>query len=190
MYNYRVTFGGQDIDYKSNFKDCRHQWPIIAEIFDIVAADHGIEFIWWFEPYTEITWLAHNTKDGEAALEAVTDFLDNKKIEYATSTPADGQFADWYGLTPEEREWGAIRYATIAREAMWYYDHQEMIDKGFGLDQHYMRSTHVLANQLALNYKREGILLIKRGILALLFWWLGHKKAVWVYTKIMRQRYL
>ena len=51
IQNYRVNFGGQDIDYKDNFKDCREYFPVLRELYEDME-EEGIEYAWhFFEPY-------------------------------------------------------------------------------------------------------------------------------------------
>lgn len=188
LYNYRITFGGEDIDYKNNFSECRKKYKIICGIITRLK-ELGVTDVWWFfEPYVEITWLLKNDDEGKS-LSDVVQMLEYRNIPYKFSTPANGQICDWYCNSDAEREFGAKAYARSAELASLFYTYKDCIESGKGLEQQYVRRCHVLANQLTLNYKQEGFLLIKRGILCLLFWFLGHHKAVWIYTKILRQKY-
>jgi len=188
MQNYRVTFGGENIDYRSDFAACRGYWPIIKTVLDALDT-FGIEDKWWFfEPYVEITWLCDDPDVAEKAMNEVSRLLGD--IEYKKLTPADGVFGDWHGLTPEEREFGAKRYAQLAKTSRCYYENMDVIDKGMGLEKHYSRTTHVLANQLGLNYNAEGVALIKRGLLCLLMFNLGHQPAVDIYEQLFKEKYL
>lgn len=190
MQNYRVTFGGEAIDYRSNFAACRGYWPMIKSILDVLR-EYGIEEAWWFfEPYVEITWLCNDPEKAPWAFTAVCELLETEKIEYKKFTPADGIFGDWYGLTPEEREFGAKRYAALAKTSEHYYENLETIEAGMGVEKHFVRATHVLANQLGLNYEAEGIALIKRGMLCLMMYNLGHQPAVDMYEKMFKEKYL
>jgi len=190
MQNYRVIFGGSEIDYFSNFADCRKYYPFIRLIRKTLE-EHGIDRSWWFfEPYVEITWLCDQPDIAEKAMQAVCDLLEKAGLEYKKFIPADGIFGDWHGLTPEEREFGAGRYAELAKTSAFYYENMDTIDAGMGLEKHFGRATHVLANQLGLNYEQEGIALLKRGFLGILFWHLGHEKAVATYEKLFKEKYL
>lgn len=190
MQNYRVTFGGDNIDYHSNFADCRSYWPKVSAILDILKM-HGIDEAWWFfEPYAEVTWLCEDADKATIVMNVVSAFLTNHGIEHKKFTPADGVFGDWHGLTPEERLFGANRYAAIAKTSQCYYENMDTIKAGMGLEKHFARATHVLANQLGMNYEEEGIALLKRGFLAILFWNLGHEKAVTTYEKLFKEKYL
>jgi hypothetical protein len=190
MQNYRVTFGGEQIDYHSNFAACRGYWPIIKAVLDILRT-HGIEEAWWFfEPYVEITWLCDDKERAEKAMVAVSGLLESEQYKYQKFTPDDGIFGDWHGLTPEEREFGAKRYAALAKTSTHYYENLGIIEGGMGVEKHFARATHVLANQLGLNYEAEGIALLKRGFLCILFYHLGHQKAVDTYEKLFKEKYL
>ena len=187
MNSYRVTFGGEDIDYKSNFQDCLKHIPTIRDVFSVLR-QHGVKQYWhFFEPYVEITWISPDWED--TSLDAVADFLRKEGIKFTILHDKGLTFPDWYCCSQEEKMFGCFRYAMCSKQSMFFHANKKQIDSGKGLENHYVRSCHVLASQLALNYKKEGTLLIKRGILCLLFWFLGHKKAVWIYTKIMRQKY-
>jgi hypothetical protein len=159
---------------------------LIESIIRALEANGVTERWWFFEPYVEITWFAE-----EDVTRCVEDILSESDIgEYKFSTPKDGQFADWYGLSPEEREFGARRYARIAEVTRLFEEQKGVIEDGLGQERHFMRSCHVMANQLAMNYQEEGIALLKRGIIALLFWNLGHEKAVEVYEKMFNEKYM
>lgn len=190
MQNYRVTFGGEKIDYQSNFADCRNYYGMIEYIIHLLNALEIKEVWWFFEPYVEITWLCDDVEKAAAAMNLVSMFLEKQGIEYKKFTPADGVFGDWHGLTPEERLFGAKRYAAIAKTSQCYYENMDTIKAGMGLEKHFARATHVLANQLGMNYEEEGIALLKRGFLAILFWNLGHEKAVATYEKLFKEKYL
>jgi hypothetical protein len=198
LQNYRVTFGGEEIDYKSNFSECRKYFDIIDAIVSILEEDTFypgyIKGVWWFfEPYVEITWLIDSGVNKGACdhiLSWVTNILDDNSIEYKVFTPKDGQFADWYGLTPEEREWGALNYNEIKKVATHFYEGKDVVENGLGLERHYMRACHVLANQLGLNYQDESRLLSKRAFLADAFYRLGHEKAIKFYEETYNEKYL
>lgn len=190
MKNYRITFGGEHINYYDNFSECRKYYPIIKSILDILKKN-GINDAWWFfEPYVEITWLCDDELIGNKSLHEVASIFEYTNIPYKTFSPSDGIFGDWHGLTPEEREFGAKRYAQLAKTSQFYYENMDTIEKGMGLEKHFARATHVLANQLGMNYEQEGIALLKRGFLDILFWNLGHEKAVATYEKLFKEKYL
>lgn len=188
LQSYRVQFGGSHIDCRDNFEEVRKYWPILKEILDI--ADYcRIEHIWWFfEPYVEITWLANNN----LLFNKVKMLLEAKNIKDVEAWgPAreNGRFHDWYCKTEEEKDVGAKMYGASAKLARLFYENEQTLKRGKGWDNQYVRRCHTLANQLGFNYKQEGSMLFWRGILCWLFYYLGHKKAVWVYTKILRRKY-
>lgn len=189
--NFRVTFGGDEIDYRSNFADCRKYYPILRELMNHLEHDFDVEAAWWFfEPYAEVTWIVKDGKDGVSILKEVERSLQRREIEYKVFTPEDGQFADWYGLTAEEREWGAKHYNQIKKVARHFYRGMNVIENGLGIERHYMRACHVLANMLGLNYDDEARLLAKRAFLADAFMKHGHEKAVALYEETYGEKYL
>lgn len=200
MNNYRVTFGGSEIDYKSDFDKCRAYWPDIKRIFSIIDSysferSYFVKKWFFFESYVEITWIEHNPSAGEQQIREISAYLKERNIsDVVFKTPNDGVFADWYynkkaPRAEKELSFGVKRYAACSKQAELFYENMSSIERGKGLENHYVRSCHVLANQLALNYKDEGRLLFWRAILCKLFYWFRHKKAVWIYTKIFRQTY-
>lgn len=183
MYSQRVEFGGEFIDYKSNFDQVRTYHPVVHRTINRLKA-LGVEHCWYFyEPYVEITWVSE--KDHIDDVVRQLDLLGITNVRVFR----DGDFLDWYYEFHSEKEFSWKRYAALTDVSLLFCDYKEPIERGKGLDLHYVRCAHVLANQLGLNYKREGWLLIKRGVLCLLFWHLGHKRAVWVWTKLLRQKY-
>lgn len=187
--NYRVVFGGEDIDYKSNFKDCVKYIGVIRKIF-IVLDLCDVKHKWYFfEPYVEITWIDDNDKFA-LIKKNILELLERENISDAKfSTPDNGAICDWYCDSDLEREFGYQTYSESSKLALLFFRYAEVIKRGKGLENQYVRRCHVLACQLAINYKQEGIYLIKRGILCLLFWFLGHHKAVWIYRNILRCKY-
>lgn len=166
--NYRVTFGGEQIDYRNGFEECRKYFPVIKRI-RATAKEDGIEDIWWFfEPFVEITWIDRR-KDGPF-LDTVAFILhDEGIVRYKTFSPTDGQFADWFGKTPQERRLGYKRYAKLAELSEMLLENQDIIEEGMGFDAHLTRCTHTIANQLGMNYMDEGMALFKRSILCFLY---------------------
>ncbi len=187
--NYRVTFGGEGIDYHDNFKSCTQYIELIQDVFGILKK-YAVEEKWYFfEPYVEITWI----DDGglfDFIRPEIIRLLQAKNIEtFKFSTPDNGAICDWYCNSEQEREFGYKTYSKSTNIALLFHKYKDHIQKGKGLENQFVRRCHVLANQLALNYKQEGIFLIKRGVLCLLFWFLGHSKAVWIYKNIFRFKY-
>ena len=75
--NYRVNFGGDEIDYKNNFKDCRQYFPILQKLYTLMNM-YDVEDSWhFFEPYVEFTWVC----DQRLVMEAVLTLLRKEGIE-------------------------------------------------------------------------------------------------------------
>ena len=187
--NYRVNFGGEDIDYKSDFKSCRQYFPVLKRLYQ--AMDGDLITAWhFFEPYVEFTWVDDDPDmmeiDGQVgpmSLQNVLDILDEFGIKPTSiHRPEDGVVVDWYCKSPEEQVFGYESYALSAKMAMLFFEHEAAIAAGCGEKNQYMRRPHVLANQIGMNYKEEARALELRSILAGLFWSEGdHSKAVATY---------
>lgn len=187
LKNYRIIIDENEkysVDYKDSFESCRKYYSLLQEIIQL-ANEWNIDTLWWFfEPYLEITWMAENNN-----FESILDtWLLNNNINHRVVHKL-GFYADWYGNNEDELRFGYNTYCLSAKIANLFYKHEKNIKKGKGIENQYVRRCHVLANQLGFNYKKEGILLFKRAILCWLFWFVGHKKAVWIYTRILRQKY-
>ncbi len=182
MNNYRVTFGNDNVEYKKNFIDCRKSWPVIKLILN-AAKKNGIEYIWFFfEPCVEITWIQN---DSSNFLFVVKDLLSYNNIDkYKVYTPEDGNFADWFGSTPEELEFGYKRYSKASELVALMYENEDIINKGMGLSDHFTRCTHALANPLGLDYLKEGTALFKRSILCLLYWHFPSDAAIKIHEEL------
>lgn len=205
LNNYRVTFGGQEIDYKDDFVSCKQYLPVLKKLYDLLE-DYAIEDCWhFFEPYVEFTWvvpqsmmdtvLPLRSRDpitlAEDLMETVLLMLKQEGIEPITiHRPTDGQVAGWFHKSPEELEFEYKTYAASARMAMLFYEYQKTIDEGCGERNQFMRRPHVLANQLAMNYDEEGKALNQRGRLCELFWEHGHEEAVRRYEEEFKEKYL
>jgi hypothetical protein len=223
--NFRIIFGGEKIDYRSNFKDCRKYWMIIKEILECSKKINIPIDMWFFyEPYVEITWVEYHNDYKTPAMPCISGVYEDCYIsylkplileilskydivDYVFYSPVHGNFTDWYFKKgcEKEKEFGYKRYAKIAELSKLYYEYMDEIKNGKGLEGHYVRSCHVLANQLALNYYLEGKYLLKRSIVCFLMWYSGmlnkiwwklfkknlsaHNLAICIWTKILRQTY-
>ena len=185
--NYRIEFGGEEIDYYNDFKECRKYYPIIKQIIN-AAKEVGIEYIWWFfEPYVEITWIA----ESDRFMNIVRQILQKNNIkDHREKTPKDGFFADWYGITPAERKFGYKRYAELRKASQVFYDNEKDFADSIGWEKHYMRSAHVLANQMGLNYMDEAIALFKRSIFCFFANQMGQDGAIKMYEKLFKELYM
>ena len=192
IQNYRVNFGGENIDYKDNFSQCREYFPLLEKLYDALA-QHGVQYAWhFFEPYVELTWVDDTLGFGPpTSLDSVLDILKKAGITPTlVHRPADGVIVDWYCKSPEEQKFGLESYALSAKMAMLFWKYKDSIAKGCGEENQYMRRTHVLANQIAMNYAEESKLLAMRAHLAILFWKNGHEAAVAEYEKTFGVKYL
>ncbi len=187
VQNYRLEFGGKEIDYSSNFEECRKYFPTIQRIVDL-AFKRDLLIWWFFEPYVEITWIERNPDD--LFLPIAEAELKNLGIkDYRVKTPADGQFAAWYGLTPKEREFSHKRHDACARQAELFMEYGAEIKKGIGEELQYARSAHVLANQLGMNYEAEGMALLKRAMLCFFYSPCNAEQAKERYTKLFKDHW-
>ncbi|MHA2063145.1 MAG: hypothetical protein ACXABY_02070 [Candidatus Thorarchaeota archaeon] len=185
--NYRVNFGGSEIDYQDNFKDCRQYFSILKRLYALMDA-WDVEHSWhFFEPYVEFTWIS----DRIAVLEDVLELLKDEGITPTlVHRPEDGVVVDWYCKNPEEQEFGYKTYAMSAKMAMLFWQHREAIEKGLGERNQFMRRPHILANQIGMNYDEEGKALAQRARLCELFWEHGHEEAVRRYEEEFGEKYL
>ena len=192
--NYRVNFGGDKIDYRDSFKDCRQYFPILERLYGLMTMMHVSDCWHFFEPYVEFTWVVNETHEGheEDILRYVLDILKSENIEPTlVHRPEDGVVVDWYCKNPDEQEFGYKTYAMSAQMAMLFWKYREAIEKGCGERNQFMRRSHVLANQIGMNYNEESSALTQRAALANLFWTLGdHAKAVEIYETEFGEKYL
>lgn len=203
--NYRVIFGGEDIDYKDNFASCKQYFPVLEKFYAWMA-DYKIQYCWhFFEPYVELTWVVSDItmakriyagsddeiNGGENILRSVIALLGEEEITPSLiHRPVDGAVAGWFHKSPEELEFEYKTYAASAKMAMLFWKYRETIEEGCGERNQFMRRPHVLANQLAMNYNEEGKALNQRGRLCELFWEHGHEKAVRLYEEEFDEKYL
>jgi hypothetical protein len=193
LYNFRVTFeteNSKKVDYWKNFSLMRKDYTLI---FDIIkrAKWLGIKDIWFFfEPYIEITWLSVSTETTNRLFEYIhtrcrEEGINDVKEHY----PKDGQFADWFCKSEREMEFGAKRHAVCTDFVKICHEYSADIEKGKGLEEQVKRTIHTICNPLGLNYMDEAKICFSRGLICFLFRFIGFHKAVWIYTKIFRQKY-
>lgn len=200
MNNYRVTFSkaldvslwnkGRQAESSVNFRDLPAHYYGLVSTIRLVAAKMGIEHIWFFyEPYVEITWLS-DQKAAEELWVYIERACENEGItDLKKYSPADGNFAEWFCNSEEEREFGAKRYALCAEWVALYNQYKTAVDNGKGLKRQVGRTMHALCNPLGLNYVDEAMMCFRRGLICLLFRYFSFKRAVWIYTKVFRQVY-
>lgn len=206
-YNYyRINFNGNlEIDYKSNFEDCRQTFFLIKELrsylksknrqFSITPLALGkvpLTMSWWhYEPYTEFTYALHKEVPQEDVNEINHILIKAiaKRFPDEDISIQEIEGPGWYHDSEEEHMFELMTMVKGCDLAEEFYNFEEAINAGKGLEKQYVRKCHLLANQLGINYKLEGKYLFWRSILCFMFYFLGHKKAVWIYTKIFRQKY-
>lgn len=200
MNNYRVTFLH---DLQCNYWNKRAQpeaahnfpdvhaiyYPIVKEIREAAKA-LNIKHIWnFYEPYLEITWLS-NELEASLLLDKIKKLLEEKNItDGKYYTPEQGSFSEWFCSNEKEREFGAKRYAICADLVALFEEYKMDIKYGKGQREQVKRTIHGVCAQMGLNYMDEAYICFSRGLICLLFKLFSFKKAVWIYTKIFRQKY-
>lgn len=84
---------------------------------------------------------------------------------------------------------GGRRHAICTNWIQNYMQHKDGVDGGKGLEEQVKRTIHTLCNPLGLNYLKEAKICFSRGLICLLFRFFKFSTAVWIYTKVFRQRY-
>jgi hypothetical protein len=208
MNNYRVTFSYGDLDslshisywneskplsktYKTNFVDLPNlYWPIIEKILK-EAKHYGIEYIWvHYEPHVEITWISENEETSKILYNYISNICTNYYIDNCKFYEPKDFHADWFCKSDDERVFGTKRMDICRQFIQAYNEHKKSVDEGCSLEGQIKRLIHTLCNPLGLNYMDEAKICFSRGLICLLFRYFGFSKAVWIYEKIFRQRYL
>lgn len=193
MNNYRVNFGGSEIDYKANFKETEKYYPILEKIYTHLLDNNHVDYAWhFFEPYTEVTWVSPYISEGmnSTLVNGVVDILSAHNITPSLiHYPKDGNVVDWYCKSDEEREFGYKSYTISAKMAMLFWKYKDTIASGCGKENQFVRRAHVLANQLGFNYEDEARLLAKRADLCDMFYKHGHEEAVKMYEEKYNEKY-
>lgn len=174
IFNYRVNFGGDEIDYKSDFKSCRQYFPVLQKLYAIMQR-WSVQYSWhFFEPFVEFTWVLeedYTVDQGEEIFAEVLNLLHAEGLEPTLEhRPTDGVVVDWYCKNPEEQVFGYKTYAASAKIAMLFWEYREALEKGCGERNQFMRRPHVLANQIGMNYNEEGKALTDRATFCRLAW--------------------
>lgn len=193
--NYRITFGSNvNCNYwnKPNqngvcFKDLPDVfYPTIDKIYKL-AEENNIKYIWHFyEPFVEITWISEN----DVFLNNIIELLNKNNIKIESiKTPKDGYFIDWFCCNDLEKEFGGKRYSLCADFVKIYNEYKNSVDAGKGLKEQIKRTIHGICNPLGLNYIDECKICFSRGLICLLFSFFSFNRAIWIYTKIFRQKY-
>jgi len=197
IYNYRlnITKKGLNVDYWNKglpgtvqFRDVYNEYEDVLLFFKL-DCEGKIKYWFFFEPYLEINWISYS------GIEYAVNFYDKMVKEFGSDyeislmTPEDGQFADWFCESESEMFFGAMRHDICRQFVEVYHDSKIAVDSGKGLHAQVGRTIHTLCNPLGLNYKDEAKICFSRGLICFLFSIFSFKKAVWIYTKIFRQRY-
>lgn len=191
MNNYRITFHHEDhgIDYWKDFGAAKKFFPIVRQIFDVLVR-HEVKLYWFFyEPFVEITWIDDGDKFKDIQSEIEPILFAAKISDEKWSTPANGNFADWFCDSPEEMEFGAKRHALSTQYVLLCDEYADAIQKGKGVERQLSRTIHTIANPLTLNFKAEARLCLRRGVACALFSIFPHKVAVWIFRHIFFQKY-
>lgn len=183
---HRITF----LHHIKNLGEA-HKKNFIVSRIKALACDYGIENIWHFyEPYIEITWLNDNVKQNQQFINALWGVLESENIKDGTITlNAPDQWADWFCKNEHERYFGALIHSHCSKMATLFDVYSYHIRNGKGKKEQVKRTIHRLCNPLGLNYMEEAGICFSRGLICLLFCFFSFKKAVWIYTKIFRQKY-
>lgn len=192
MNNYRINFGGSEIDYKNNFEKVEVYFPILVDILLYLEVE-GIEDKWhFFEPYVELTWISpfeDREKNNFIVNKVLEILLKHHIVPTLIHLPENGNVTDWYGHSVLEREFGYKSYSLSTKMFLLFWIYREHINNGCGKRNQYVRRAHVLANQLGFNYQEESNLLAKRADLCNLFFNYDHKTAVKMYEEKYKEKY-
>lgn len=185
-YRFNIFHPNFEVDYHNDFHSLREYIP---QVLDIVATikDNGASAAWYFfEPHLEITYNCHEQDSDFIRRQTIAhinyEFPDSR-IEYK-----EGELQDWYCQNEEEREFGGRRHEICTNWIRNYMMHENAVNSGKGLRKQVERTIHTLCNPLGLNYKEEAKICFSRGLICLLFW-LWPRRAIWIYTKVFRQKY-
>lgn len=164
--------------------------PFLSQVIYPFAETSSVDEIWhFFEPYLELTWV-----DGKESGERFRSFLVENAKRYGVVVDdlifdEKGELADWFCASDSERQFGADVHNLCGKFWQAYQRRKDSVDHGKGLHSQVGRTIHRLCNPLGINYKEEAKLCFSRGLICALFCMFGFKKAVWIYTKIFRQKY-
>lgn len=205
MQSYRVTFlHDVECDYWGknrrklqaesycNFSELHDNYYIIIEAIKNYAYNLDIQYIWHFyEPYVEITWLG-NRKQARLLIKEIKSLLEAHQIQdlhIKYPQNKDDNFGDWFCKNEKEKEFGSKVHGKCAEIVDLFWKYQYSIRDGKTKKEQVKRTIHRLCNPLGLNYKDEAYICFSRGLICLLFRFFKHSTAVWIYTKIFRQKY-
>ncbi len=191
MNNYRALFSvisSDNVSYENkanpnsptpykNFLDLPTIYkPILTKIFS-KANQLGITKIWYFlEPDLELTWLTDNPKASEKLRVYCRRLCrTNKGINFRYLTYKDDpRLMDWFCKNEIERQFGANRHDICRKFIQNYWENQESVDKGWGINNQIARTIHTLCNPLGINFRDEGKLCVRHGFRCLMLGYLPY----------------
>ena len=160
LKNFRINIfiKNNGINYMKNFGDFKDVYmPLVKEIFDI-AKKHEINNIWYFaEPHLELTWIGYNPEFITELGDFLHEYSKKQPIGLNCKTPTDGYFPSWYGKNYGELEFNWKCHVLESKIALLFHEYKKDISAGLGINRHYQRMCHILACQLALNFKDEAV---------------------------------
>lgn len=193
------------------FKKIRHEaWDFVTEEIDSnINGVINVEYFWFFEPYLQTDYIVtrYFEREGdinkESFLQAISDirselevilrekFQKDIKVElvYNYDISENGLKPDWFCESEKEMLAGYKRYVECSEISDIFLENIKEIEEGKGLDAQIGRTIHPICNNLGINYSREAKICFKRGLICWLFSKFSFQRAVWIYTKIFRQKY-
>ncbi len=173
-----------------NFNTLHTKYFSLIKELETEARKLKIKDFWYFyEPFIEMTWLA-DEKTSNKFIEKAKKILEQNNInDLRIHLPEQGWHPDWFCCNDRELEFGAKRHTLSFDFVNLIEQYREDIEKGKGVKEQVKRTIHTICNPLGLNYMDEAYICFSRGLICLLFRFFSFKKAVWIYTKIFRQKY-
>lgn len=173
---------------------------IIQDVIDSKLQGEDIGFYWWwhYEPYIEFTYCLDGLVDTNPEHQNIYKFIQTSVAIYFNilfpSTKGNWEYLEdikpgWYHENYEEYEFEVETLELSAKIAQSFFDFEEGISKGKGVDLQYQRKCHILACQLGMTYWQEAKNLLSRALICILFCLFKHERAVWIHKNIFRQRY-
>lgn len=194
LKNYRINIHHPNLLVKRSefYKLQQYHSDLQKTIFIATNQQFNIPLIWWFfEPYIEITWMSSDRTISDSLVLEIKNLwskiLPGAIFEY--KTPEDGDFADWYCDSEEERFFGAVRHSLSCTWVVNYIQNHKSVNAGKGLKKQVGRTIHTICNPLGLTYWEEAKICFDRGIICILFCFFKFKTAIWIYEKILRRKY-
>ncbi len=196
LKNLSVNYWAKPNDPRINFREVHFKfYPIVRKIKS-KAKSLKIQYFWHFwEPFAEVTWISNEkqAKQLEVFTRKLLKKYDIKDLDFQKGKNADntgeGFEADWFHSpdNKKEGEFGGKIHSLCSDMVDLFWEYDEAIQSGYGVNEQTSRIVHRLVNPLGLNYDEEMKICLSRGLLCFL---LKHfpKHAVWLYVKVFRQR--